>query len=210
MTASFTKALRQAEADLATKDPVLRVLIHTHGPCQITPHTNYYQQLVRTIVGQQLSVKAADTIHSRLCELFSGQTPTAEQLLQTDTEVLRGIGCSYNKVSYMKDLAERTLDGRLNLHTIASESNEEVIAQLVAVKGIGEWSAHMFMMFSLGRLDILPTGDLGIKTAIMRLYDLPTLPTPKISAEIADEHGWAPYQTVASWYLWRSLDNSPQ
>ena len=201
--------LTVAEKKLSTADPVLAALISQHGPCQLTPHTDYYRQLVRSIIGQQLSVKAAATIYQRFLNLFDDSMPSPEQILTTDVEALRQIGCSYSKANYIKDLSLHILDDRLDLGHIATLPNTTVIEQLVSVKGIGEWSAHMLMMFSLGRLDILPTGDLGIRKAMMQLYELPDLPQPAAMHQMALERGWIPYQTVASWYLWRSLDNEP-
>lgn len=209
MTESWQRTLRSAEAHLRGADPILKLLIETHGPCQLRPHTDYYQQLVRSIIGQQLSVKAAAMIYNRFLGLFDDVMPTPQQILETDADTLRDIGCSYSKARYIHDLAQHIVDGRLDLDHISRLPNEEIIRQLVAVKGIGEWSAHMFMMFSLGRLDILPTGDLGIRKAMMILYDLPQLPNPTDMHALALERGWTPYQSVASWYLWRSLDNEP-
>lgn len=210
MNTSWEQTLRGAEAQLANADPIMAALVSAHGPCQLSPHTDYYQQLVRSIIGQQLSVKAAATIYNRFLGLFDGAMPAPEEIITTDAESLRAIGCSYQKASYIHDLAQHILDGRLDLDHIATLPNEEIIRQLVAVKGIGEWSAHMFMMFSLGRLDILPTGDLGIRRAMMLQYSLPELPKPAEMHKLALEHGWTPYQSVASWYLWRSLDNEPK
>lgn len=206
---NWHETLSEAEERLSAADPILASLVSQHGPCRLMPHTDYYRQLVRSIIGQQLSVKAAATIYQRFLDLFDGSMPKPEQILATDAETLRQIGCSYSKANYIKDLAQHILDGRLDLDHIATLPNPTVIEQLVAVKGIGEWSAHMFMMFSLGRLDILPTGDLGIRKAMMQLYDLPALPQPAAMHQLALEHGWTPYQSVASWYLWRSLDNEP-
>ncbi len=209
MSNDWQTTLRNAEDALSRVDPVIASLITIHGPCQLSPHTDYYQQLVRSIIGQQLSVKAAATIYNRFLDLFDGSMPTPEQIITTSAEEFRAIGCSYSKASYIHDLALHILDGRLDLAHIATLQNEEIIRQLVAVKGIGEWSAHMFMMFSLGRLDILPTGDLGIRKAMMIQYELAELPKPAEMLGLALEHGWSPYQSVASWYLWRSLDNEP-
>lgn len=206
---NWREILSAAENKLSAADPILAALIIQHGPCQLLPHTDYYRQLVRSIIGQQLSVKAAATIYQRFIDLSHGSMPTPEQILETDVEALRQIGCSYSKANYIKDLAQHILDGRLDLDHIATLPNPTIIEQLVSVKGIGEWSAHMFMMFSLGRLDILPTGDLGIRKAMMQLYDLPNLPQPAAMHELALTRGWTPYQSVASWYLWRSLDNEP-
>lgn len=207
-TTKWKASIRLAQQHLAQNDPILASVIARHGDCQITPHTDYYRQLVRAIIGQQLSVKAASTIYQRFIDLFGGSMPTPEQILVIDTESLRQIGCSYSKAAYIKDLAQHILTGTLDLTHIVTLPNDTVIEQLVAVKGIGEWSAHMFMIFSLGRLDILPTGDLGVRKAMMQLYDLPELPKPAKMHEIALTHGWTPYQSIASWYMWQSLDNA--
>lgn len=136
--------------------------------------------------------------------------PTPQQLLKIKDQKLRDVGLSWAKVKYVKDLAQHILDGRLDLDHIATMPNEQLIEQLTAVKGIGEWSAHMFMLFGLGRLDVLPTGDLGIRKAIKNLYDLDELPLPAQIITIANENHWHPYESIASWYLWQSLDNNPQ
>jgi DNA-3-methyladenine glycosylase II len=120
------------------------------------------------------------------------------------------VGLSWPKVGYVKDLAQHSLDKRLDLDHVATMPNEQLIEQLTAVKGLGEWSAHMFMMFGLGRLDILPVGDLGIKKAIMKLYELDKMPDAATIVTIANQNQWHPYESVASWYLWQSLDNNPQ
>lgn len=199
--------LHTAHIQLAASDPILALLIDRYGNCTITPHNNYYGELVSAIIGQQLSEKAGATIYKRFLTLFDNKLPTPEQIIDIDTEAIRNIGCSYSKAGYMKDLAQHIIDGRLDLAHIATLPNDTVIEQLVAVKGIGEWSAHMFMIFSLGRLDILPTGDLGVRKAMMQLYDLPELPKPAVMHEIALTHHWTPYQSIASWYMWKSLDN---
>lgn len=209
MNTSRQQTLRSSEKQLSAADPVMAVLINKHGPCLLSPHNDYYQQLVRSIIGQQLSVKAAATIYNRFLHLFGGIMPTPEQIITTHADELRNIGCSYQKASYIHDLAQHILDYRLDLAHIATLPNSEIIKQLVAVKGIGEWSAHMFMMFSLGRLDILPTGDLGVRKAMMLQYGLLELPKPAQMHKIALERGWSPHQSIASWYLWRSLDNTP-
>ena len=209
-TAKWQKALKDAQEHLSSVDPIIGNLIDVFGGCRLVPHTDYYGELVSAIIGQQLSEKAGATIYKRFLTLFDGQLPTPEQIIITDTEAIRGIGCSYSKAGYMKDLAQHIVDGRLDLAHIATLPNETVIEQLVAVKGIGEWSAHMFMMFCLGRLDILPTGDLGVRKAMMLQYGLTDLPKPPVMHEIALTHHWAPYHSVASWYLWQSLDNQPK
>lgn len=204
---TWQQRLNDAQQHLVTHDPVIAELYAKYGDCQIAPHTNYYGQLVSAIIGQQLSEKAGATIYKRFLTLFDNKLPTPEQIIAIDTEAIRGIGCSYNKAAYMKDLAEHIIDGRLDLDHIASLPNDQVVQQLTAVKGIGEWSAHMFMMFSLGRLDILPTGDLGIRKAMMLHYGLTMLPAPAEMTQLAVKNHWPPYQSIASWYMWQSLDN---
>jgi DNA-3-methyladenine glycosylase II len=207
---TFQQKLSQAAAHLSRRDKKLAPVIATSGPCRIKPHTDHYGELVGSIVGQQLSTKAAATIWQRVLALFSGRMPTPEELIEIDDQKLRDAGLSWNKVKYVKDLAGHILDGRLDLDHIATMPNEQIIEQLTAVKGLGEWSAHMFMMFGLGRLDILPTGDLGIRKAAMRLYDLKRMPAPEQLITISNRNKWHPYESVASWYLWQSLDNNPQ
>ncbi len=207
---SFKDELKNAESALAKNDKRIAALIKAYGPCQLEKHRNYYGRLVRSIVGQQLSVKAAASIWKRVLELFDNDLPSPEALLKADKENLRRCGISYQKINYMKDLAQHIVDGRLDLEHISTMPNEQLVEQLTAVKGIGEWSAHMFMMFSLGRLDVLPTGDLGIRKAMMNLYTLDTLPDPATCITIANKYNWHPHESVASWYLWQSLDNEPK
>ncbi len=203
----FSKQLLAAEAHLAKADPRLDFIIAKYGHCTIAPHTNYYEELMSSIISQQLSVKAAETIWKRFIDLYGGKTPTPEQIIETDIETIRGVGASYAKANYIKDLALHILDGALDLAHIATLDNETVIAQLTAVKGIGEWSAHMFMIFSLGRLNVLPWGDLGVRKSMQEVYELPVLPTKAEMIAVAESKGWAPYESVASWYLWKNLDN---
>ena len=207
-TMALMASHKKAQKHLAAVDPKLAVLIEKYGDCSLEPHTDYYKELVDSIVSQQLSVKAARTIFGKFLNLFGDRMPTPKQILETDIETLRNVGFSYAKSNYVKDLAERIVDGRLDLAHIATLPNEEIISQLVAVKGIGEWSAHMFMIFSLGRTNILPTGDLGIRKSFMVLYGFNDLPKPQVMLQISLRNKWEPYQSIASWYLWRSLDNS--
>ena len=206
----FEKKLKVASEHLAANDKKLAPVIAASGPCRIAPHGDHYGELVSSIVGQQLSTKAAYAIWQRVLALFGDKMPTPEQLIKIDGQKLRDVGLSWAKVSYVKDIAEHILDGRLDMEHIASMPNDQLIEQLTAVKGIGEWSAHMYMMFGLGRLDILPVGDLGIRKAAQNLYGLKELPTPEQLITIAGQNNWHPYESVASWYLWQSLDNNPQ
>ena len=206
----FDEKLRLAASHLAENDGRLAPVIVASGPCRIKPHTDHYGELVGSIVGQQLSSVAAGTIWRRVLDLFDGNMPAPQQLIKVDDQKLRDVGLSWAKVKYVKDLAQHVLDGRLDLEHIATMPNEQVIEQLTAVKGIGEWSAHMFMIFGLGRLDILPVGDLGVRKAVMNLYGLKEMPDPARTVTIANQNSWHPYESVAAWYCWQSLDNNPQ
>ena len=207
---TFQQKLKLAMVHLAEYDPKLARIINASGPCRIQPHNDHYGELVGSIVGQQLSSVAAGTIWRRVLDIFDGKMPTPEQLIKIDDQKLRDVGLSWAKVRYVKDLSQHILDGRLDLDHIATMPNEQIIEQLTAVKGIGEWSAHMFMIFGLGRLDVLPTGDLGVRKAIMLLYGLTEMPDPATMLKLSMKHKWHPYESVAAWYLWQSLDNNPQ
>jgi DNA-3-methyladenine glycosylase II len=172
------------------------------------PRTDVYAALVRAIVGQQLSTHAARAIYARLLERFDGHPPTPQQILDDDSDELRvAAGLSHAKVSYLRSLAEHVATGALEIDQLNELSDEQVMAELVAVKGIGEWSAHIFLMFTLQRPDVLAVGDLGIRRAAQRAYDLPELPTPAELTGLAEP--WRPYRTAACLVLWSSLDNAP-
>lgn len=192
------------------QDPVLAPLIQQHGLCPLRPHSNYYKDLVRSIIGQQLSIKAAATISGRFDALFGDTFPTPAQILEADIEALRGAGLSRPKIGYIQDLARHILDGRVQFDTLDSLSNEAIIKELTAVKGIGEWTVHMFLMFCMGRLDVLAWGDLGVRSAVRNLYGLDHLPLPAEMVKIATQNNWHPYESIACWYLWRSLENEPK
>jgi DNA-3-methyladenine glycosylase II len=162
---------------------------------------------VRSIVGQQLSVKAATTIYGRLEGHFGGHAPTPEQILAADPDALRAVGMSRPKVGYLRSLAEHVLDGTIELDRLDELPEDEIVRELVAVKGLGEWTAHMFLMFQLSRPDVLPVGDLGIRRAVERQYGLAEIPGPAELERIAER--WRPWRTLACRYLWESLDNEP-
>jgi DNA-3-methyladenine glycosylase II len=196
---------------LRAADPVLRAVIDEVGdpgdPRRGRPHDRY-GALVRAIVGQQLSTRAARSIYGRLIERFGGRPPGPEEVLAADPAELRAAaGLSRAKVEYLRSLAEHVRDGTLGLDRLDELADEEVIAELTAVRGIGTWSAHMFLMFTLGRPDVLPVGDLGIRRAVMLRYGLSELPAPAVIEEIG--RAWRPYRTLACLYLWRSLDATP-
>jgi DNA-3-methyladenine glycosylase II len=206
MNNSFETQLKSAAEHLAKNDAALAPIIKQAGLCTIRPHKNYYQELVESIVGQQLSVKAAAAIRGRFLELFGGKFPTPAQILTKKVDDFRAIGFSRAKSAYVLDLAQHVVDGRVKFDHLDELSNDEIIKELTAVKGIGEWTAHMFLMFSLGRLDVLAHGDLGIRMGVKKLYGFEEVPTPQQVIELADKNNWAPYQSVACWYIWQSLE----
>jgi DNA-3-methyladenine glycosylase II len=207
------ESTERAIAELEASDPVLAQLIERVGDDGITDRrrgrpTDHYGTLVRAIVGQQLSTRAADAIYGRLIDRFGGRTPTPEEVLADDPEELRtAAGLSHAKVAFLRSLAEHVLDGSLDLQKLARLPDDEVIAELVAVKGLGVWSAHIFLMFHLGRPDVLAVGDLGIRRAMMLAYGLPELPQPAEMEKIAEP--WRPHRTLACLFLWRSLQATP-
>ena len=166
-----------------------------------------YGALVRSIVGQQLSTKAARSIHDRLMSQFGGRTPTPAELLAADPEAIRSAGLSRPKVAYLRDLAARVEDGELDLERLDELPDDDVSARLTAVKGLGAWTAHMFLIFHLGRPDVLPVGDLGVRRAVEREYGLRSPPEAPELTRIAEP--WRPFRSLASLYLWRSLDAVP-
>jgi DNA-3-methyladenine glycosylase II len=204
---------RSPLAHLRASDPVLARVIERVGRL---PHVrdgrpdsdDHYGALVRTIVGQQLSVFAARAIYGRLTERFGGRTPSAQEILADDPEELRvAVGLSRAKAAYLRSLAEHVISGELELGRLSELDDDTVIEELTAVKGLGVWSAHMFLMFHLERPDVLPVGDLGIRRAIEIAYELDALPAPAEMLTIAEP--WRPYRTLACRYLWRSLRNEP-
>ncbi len=200
----------QKAADyLIAHDPILGEVIKKAPLPAFVPHKNYYQELVESIISQQLSVKAAATILKRFKELFSANVPSPEDIIATDIEDLRGVGLSRQKASYIKDLATRVLDGSVQFSHLDSLTNQEVIDELIQIKGVGVWTVHMFLLFCMGRLDVLPTGDLGIRNGIQKLYNLPEKPSIDDIETMALNHFWHPYESIASWYIWHSLDNKP-
>ncbi|MCC7234590.1 MAG: DNA-3-methyladenine glycosylase 2 family protein [Bryobacterales bacterium] len=201
------QTLRKAAAHLKRADPRLAAVIGQVGPCRIEFTDPAFPELLRTILYQQLNGKAASTIHARFAASCGRQGVTPRSVLRLGMEGLRASGISGPKASYMLDLAGHTASRRLNFACLAGLSDAEVIEHLTQVKGIGVWTAHMFLMFSLQRPDVLPVGDYGIRAAMRRLYELDELPKAKEMEIIAAP--WRPWCTVASWYLWRSLEIAP-
>ena len=206
-------SLRAEQEHLHAADPVLARIIDTMGKLPSTragrpDRDDHYGALVRSIVGQQLSVLAARAIYGRLIERYGGRPPTPQELLADEPGELRAAaGLSRAKVGFLRSLAEHVLSGELELALLDDLPDEQVIAELVAVKGLGEWTAHMFLMFHLQRPDVLAVGDLGIRRAMERAYRLDGLPGAAEMQAIAEP--WRPYRTLACRYLWRSLENEP-
>jgi DNA-3-methyladenine glycosylase II len=193
-------------------DPVIRELIDARGP--IDPKIDRrgsrpdpYEALARAIVGQQLSTKAAASIWAKLQGLFGGRTPTAAELVAAEHDELRSAGLSNSKVAYLQELARRVDTGELDLARLTELADEDVVAELIEVKGIGRWTAEMFLIFHLARPDVISTGDLGIRRAVQLAYGLDDLPGPTDLERIAEP--WRPHRTLACLYLWRSLANTP-
>ncbi len=201
--------IEQALVHLSRHDPVMKRLIAQYPVPMFTPHTNYYHELVDSIISQQLSVKAACTIEARFRGLFGDRYPEPHEIIDRDIEELRSVGLSRPKARYITDLAQHILDGRIEFAHIQELSNDEIIAELTQVNGIGEWTAHMFLLFCMARLDVLPVGDLGIRNAVTLQYQLDHTATPDDVRRIAAERQWHPYESVACRYLWLSLDNEP-
>jgi DNA-3-methyladenine glycosylase II len=200
----------RAIAHLRAADPRLGAWIDEAGPCGLRRNRGgtHFDDIARSIVYQQLSGAAAATIHGRVLALYGGRNPTPQQLLRTPVTTLRGVGLSGRKTEYLQDLAARSVEGSLPIDRLHEMDESEVMAALTAVRGIGEWTAQMFLMFRLGRPDVLPVLDLAVRKAVQSIYKLRKLPDPDRVAKIGA--CWAPYRTVASWYLWRRVDDPPQ
>jgi DNA-3-methyladenine glycosylase II len=206
----------KARKALAASDPTMAALIERLGKIDLATRLkrrseerppDAYGALLRAIVGQQLSTKAARTIYGRVLELFEGTTPSPEQLLEADESDLRGAGLSGRKVEYIRDLASHVIEGELELDRLDQLEDDEVIEEIVAVRGLGVWTAEMFLMFHLERPDVLSGGDLGIRKAVQIEYGLEEMPAPAKVLEIGEP--WRPQRSLASLYLWESLANAP-
>jgi 3-methyladenine DNA glycosylase/8-oxoguanine DNA glycosylase len=199
---------RKAIRHLKTCDPVMAGIIERIGPYRMQPstHLSPFEAVARSIVYQQLSNKAAATIYGRVESLFSGSPPEASRLLTLTDAQLRAAGLSKQKSAYLRDLATRVAGGEVPIDSLHDLEDGDVIAHLTRVKGIGRWTAQMFLMFRLGRPDVLPELDLGVQKAVQRAYRLRKLPTPERLLKMGAK--WAPYRSVATWYLWRSIDDA--
>jgi DNA-3-methyladenine glycosylase II len=189
---------------LRRADARLGAVIDQAGPCTLRPRGQIYRSLFRSVLYQQLAGSAAAAIERRVKACFGGVIPPPADFLQARPAPLRRAGLSGRKISYLRDLAATFADGRLRAQRLAQLSDDDIIAAVTQVHGIGEWTAHMLLIFSLGRPDVLPVGDYGVRKGMQRLYRLRDLPKPHTMERIAAP--WRPYRSIASWYLWRSLD----
>jgi DNA-3-methyladenine glycosylase II len=199
---------RKATKHLGKHDETMKKVIAAVGPCRLEPAPDHFLVLVRSIISQQISTKAAASIAAKLLAAVGKKKLTHKAILNLTDEQLRLAGLSGAKVRYMRDLAERVDSRSLRLQALRKLNDEEVIEQLIQVKGIGRWTAEMFLMFSLGRPDVLPVDDLGFRAAIMRHYQLEAMPKKPFLIEFGER--WRPYRSIATWYMWRSLALDPE
>jgi DNA-3-methyladenine glycosylase II len=198
-------SLRRAAAELATRDPVMASLVEKGGPIRIRPprDPDHFVDLAETIVYQQLAGAAASAIWSRVARLFDG-SPTPDAVLRTKDEAFRAAGLSRNKIASLRDLAQKVSDGTVPLEGIARLKDEQIVERLSQVRGIGRWTAEMFLIFQLRRPDVWPVDDYGVRKGYTLAYGLPEMPTPKQLMELGEK--FRPYRTVAAWYMWRAVD----
>lgn len=199
------KAVQAGIRHLRKQDPIMGEVIRTVGRFTLKPRKQGYEILVRSILSQQISTSAASTIRNRLQDLLPGRRILPAALDALSDEQLQAVGISQQKRTYLRDLTRCTLDGSIRFRRIRKASDEEAIEELIQVKGIGRWTAQMYLIFSLGRLDVFAPDDLGLRNAVDRLYDIPEQAPRKHYEELA--LNWSPYRSIASWYLWRSLEN---
>lgn len=197
--------IQKAIKHLKTNDKILEKIIDSNRNFDIEPDYNYYESLLQGIISQQLSVKAGATLVNKFVDYFGGDI-SPERIITATPEELRSIGLSRQKSSYVKDLSEKIVNNEIQLENIDKLSDSDITKLLTKVKGIGTWTAHMFLMFTLVRPNILPVGDLGIKKAVANLYEFGEYATEEEIKLTAEKNNWFPYCTVASWYLWRSLE----
>jgi DNA-3-methyladenine glycosylase II len=206
--AEVNDVFRKAQRHLSRRDPVLKTLIRQVGPCTMWHQPNHFFLLARSIISQQISTKAAESIGARLAKAVGRRGVTPKGILALSDEKLRGVGLSAAKTRYMRDLAEKVHSGELPLEQLHELEDEEVIQRLIPVMGIGRWTAEMFLIFSLGRMDVLPVDDLGLRAGVMQQYGLAELPKKAELVELGEP--WRPFRSIATWYFWRSRGAVPQ
>jgi DNA-3-methyladenine glycosylase II len=186
------------------RDPVMAATIREKGAFKLSRNRNYFLVLCKTIIAQQISTQAAESITHRFQSLFQGHNVTPEKIARLSSIRLKQVGLSRQKVKYLKDLSAKFLDRSIRTHRLAYQNNEEVVEALTSVYGIGRWTAEMFLIFSLNRIDVLPLGDLGLKAGMQKIYNMRSLPSPKKMLALGKK--WHPMETVATWYAWRIQD----
>jgi 3-methyladenine DNA glycosylase/8-oxoguanine DNA glycosylase len=204
--ATVPAKVAEGARELARRDPVLRVALKTHGVPDLRrarPNRTHFAELARSICYQQLAGRAAAAIHGRFAALFDGP-PTPHAVLALSMEELRGVGLSGSKATSILDLAEKVDAGLVELDRMNRLSDDVVVRELTLVRGIGEWTAHMFLMFQLGRLDVWPTGDYGVRNGYAKMYDLAEMLTPKVLE--AEGERFRPYRSIVAWWCWRAVD----
>ncbi len=205
---NFEEQLKLGADHLSAHDPIMRHLVDEFGLPAFRPHQNYYRELVESIISQQLSVKAAATILGRFIDLL-GHFPEPKEILSRSIEEMRNVGLSRLKAGYIQDLASRVHDGSVSFENLDSMSNEQIIENLTQVKGIGIWTVHMFLIFAMGRLDVMATGDLGVRNALTHLYNFEHVVKDVEIQQLSDQNNWQPYESLVCWYAWQSLKNTP-
>lgn len=200
-----SKEIENGTLYLYKNDERLAHVIDVSGKCTLKKKRDYYHSFLRAIVGQQLSMFAARAIYKRFTDYFNGE-PSPEQIIIAADEDLRKLGLSWAKAKYIKDLSAKIIAGEVHFNNLARRSNEDIITEFTKVKGVGVWSVQMFLIFTLCRPDVLPLNDLGIRKGIMKVYNLKKLPDEKKILAISKKNKWAPYNSIASWYIWRSLE----
>jgi DNA-3-methyladenine glycosylase II len=208
MPSSLSRIYATGRRHLGRCDPILKTLMDRVGPCTLQPHADGFAVLTKSIISQMISTKAAISIGAKLSLLLGKKGITPATLLAAGEENVRSVGLSRTKASALLDLAQRATDGRLPLTRFPDMSDEEVLDDLVAVRGIGPWTAQMFLIFCLGRLDVLPVDDFGLRAGVQQTYSLAELPARKALREMGEP--WRPYRSLATWYFWRSRGGVPQ
>ena len=203
-----TPEYQKARRHLARRDAVMKRLIRAIGPCTLRTQDDHFAILARSIIAQQISSKAAIAIGTRLVNALGRGGLKPKNILAADEATLRAAGLSANKLAALRDLADRCLSGAVPLRKLRAMEDEEVIEALIPVRGIGRWTAEMFLIFSLGRLDVLPVGDYGLRAGVLKQYELAELPNKTTLTELAEP--WRPYRSIGTWFIWRSFGNVPQ
>lgn len=202
---NISTEILQGINQIYANDKKLSKIIDIFGNPDLSKRNDYYNSFLRSIIGQQLSVRAASVIYSRFSNYFMNK-PLPEKIISTSDEILRNLGLSWAKIKYVKDLSLKILNSEISFQSLHLKSDEKIIEELTVIKGVGEWTVHMFLIFTLGRLNVLPVSDLGLRRGAMLLYGLKKLPDEKKLRTLSKKFKWEPYNSIASWYIWKSLE----